>query len=765
MLLHASGIKVNTTGENDASALHWAIKMNMTDTAHKLLDMEGTTITIIIITIIITTLNNNDIGINVNIATSRVAHFVTPCIPPGYTPLMMCACGGNAEILKRLLTFPSIDINQKSLSFESALTLALNNNNLLCAQLLLEDDRINVNGDDQLGQRPLSRAAFGLGHNESLPDSPLILACSRGFISIVENLLQKPDLDINRRGEQGNTALMMAVRNQHVKIVSMLLDFTGKVPSATSESSASIITPDDSAIAEATAAARRIDLDIRNFNGETAIDISLNTANEEITTLLLSRGIPATPRSDGNQNVVGNQGLSLPFNRNPVAAPLNNPFNRPHTTFNPNPGLQHSGLGRGLNFPSFPNSGGGSATQSNTDYYGISEMHATDVTGEIALCEAIFNTQGQQLQFGDDGVTLYCGKSFRPQGQFRTACSARSNCKDCRQIQSERQSKAPVLETSGALERKKTTGLYQLLRSSAPFVLKVILEEGAVVRSSEDIDSSLVVRTIPMGAVVDAFEERRYSNYNRYRTSDGWISDRERWGSCRQILEKLRTGPVSSSSSPSQSSTNHGPTPQQVVNILAQSTAPFVLRIVLPEGAVVRSSVDIDHSIIVSNNIPSGSIVDAFECSLFDGYRRYRVNNGWISDRERFGGRQIVEILKGGSPNGVAPFSLRIISTQGAVVRDGVDIDASNVVRTLAVDTIVDAYEDSGIFEAGHSYRRYRISDGWISDRERFGGQQIIEILRGQRSDTIRGISLSAPFDIGPIRKKGVKKDKKSSEN
>jgi hypothetical protein len=89
------------------------------------------------------------------------------------------------------------------------------------------------------------------------------------------------------------------------------------------------------------------------------------------------------------------------------------------------------------------------------------------------------------------------------------------------------------------------------------------------------------------------------------------------------------------------------------------------------------------------------------------------------------------------------------------VVRDGVDIDASNVVRTLAVDTIVDAFEDSGIFEAGHSYRRYRISDGWISDRERFGGQQIIEILRGQRSDTIRGISLSAPFDpLAPIRKK-----------
>jgi hypothetical protein len=75
-----------------------------------------------------------------------------------------------------------------------------------------------------------------------------------------------------------------------------------------------------------------------------------------------------------------------------------------------------------------------------------------------------------------------------------------------------------------------------------------------------------------------------------------------------------------------------------------------------------------------------------------------------------------------------APYILRITLVNGATVRTGIEIEESSQVRMLACGEIVEAFQRSKTKE---SVVRFRVSDGWISERLRGGGEDmVVEVLR-----------------------------------
>jgi hypothetical protein len=76
--------------------------------------------------------------------------------------------------------------------------------------------------------------------------------------------------------------------------------------------------------------------------------------------------------------------------------------------------------------------------------------------------------------------------------------------------------------------------------SKAPYILKIILPDGASVRTGIDIDSSALVRTLHYGDIVEALE-KVYTDEGvvRYRIFDGWISEKLRPPSNTTIVEIL----------------------------------------------------------------------------------------------------------------------------------------------------------------------------------------------------------------------------------
>eukprot|EP00980_Cylindrotheca_fusiformis_P007262 scaffold1525_cov142-Cylindrotheca_fusiformis.AAC.62 len=79
---------------------------------------------------------------------------------------------------------------------------------------------------------------------------------------------------------------------------------------------------------------------------------------------------------------------------------------------------------------------------------------------------------------------------------------------------------------------------------------------------------------------------------------------------------------------------------------VASKKLRYRLRIVCPEGAVVRDGIEIDSCASVGN-MEMGEIVDAFDrCVNSSGVLRYRTIRGWVSEQTRGHGREpIAEVL------------------------------------------------------------------------------------------------------------------------
>eukprot|EP01038_Epipyxis_sp_PR26KG_P005374 gene5374-7452_t len=77
--------------------------------------------------------------------------------------------------------------------------------------------------------------------------------------------------------------------------------------------------------------------------------------------------------------------------------------------------------------------------------------------------------------------------------------------------------------------------------------------------------------------------------------------------------------------------------------------------------------------------------------------------------------------------NSSAPYVVRIIYESGATVRNGIEIEESDSIRTLAHDEVIECFKKSYTFEG---IGRYQIADGWISEKLRGGSEaKVTQIL------------------------------------
>lgn len=142
-----------------------------------------------------------------------------------------------------------VHIDTRNSSGETALRIAAVNNDLVTTRFLL-DKGANPNITDTAGRSPLSRAA------------------GEGFNALLKLLLAAPDIDVDAQKKDGDTALRLAVVNNQVESVRLLLE-AGANP------------------------------DIQNADGNTPLIRAVAQGYTEITKLLLQHG--ANPHIRNNE--------------------------------------------------------------------------------------------------------------------------------------------------------------------------------------------------------------------------------------------------------------------------------------------------------------------------------------------------------------------------------------------------------------------------------------------------------------------------------
>lgn len=161
----------------------------------------------------------------------------------GSTPLHHALeCGHNA--IAMLLIDRSEDVNQISRFGETPLHIAARTGSLEPTRALIEKtDNINAGGID--GQSALS-TALECGHHEIAmllidscqfwESSTLLDAAQRGYTDAVEALMKKVhDIDVNHTGDDGTTALHLAISHGHPETAIALLNHGAKFNIKSSE--------------------------------------------------------------------------------------------------------------------------------------------------------------------------------------------------------------------------------------------------------------------------------------------------------------------------------------------------------------------------------------------------------------------------------------------------------------------------------------------------------------------------------------------------
>ena len=125
----------------------------------------------------------------------------------GNTPLYYASNSGNEAIVSMLLSNRDIQVNKanKTNDMITPLIRACMNEHPGVVRLLLSRNDIDVNSRDSLENR-----------------TALMYSCSSGSIEIVRCLLDHKDIDVNLEDNSHLTALLLACRQEHALIVTML---------------------------------------------------------------------------------------------------------------------------------------------------------------------------------------------------------------------------------------------------------------------------------------------------------------------------------------------------------------------------------------------------------------------------------------------------------------------------------------------------------------------------------------------------------------
>ncbi|CUS13652.1 unnamed protein product [Tuber aestivum] len=159
--------------------------------------------------------------------------------PDGRTPLFYAVELVHAAAVRLLLQREDIDVNFESDTFMNALRFAVSEDYDELALALLEDPRTDVNHRGRDGLPVLHSAACG-GHYRTVRallmhrdiqvntvtrngDTPLHLAVRKGYDRVVGALLKHRDIQVNAVTRNGDTPLHLAVRKGDDRVVAKLL--------------------------------------------------------------------------------------------------------------------------------------------------------------------------------------------------------------------------------------------------------------------------------------------------------------------------------------------------------------------------------------------------------------------------------------------------------------------------------------------------------------------------------------------------------------
>ena len=136
----------------------------------------------------------------------------------GNTTLILASSNGYTEIVKLLLN-ANADVNKKNKNGDNALMLAHANEFLSIVKLLLDfDAEINF----KFGKKIATEILLSAGVNINDINNEFINACAKGSIKTVKLLLDI-NANINAKDKYGRTALRIAIDEEQIRIITILL--------------------------------------------------------------------------------------------------------------------------------------------------------------------------------------------------------------------------------------------------------------------------------------------------------------------------------------------------------------------------------------------------------------------------------------------------------------------------------------------------------------------------------------------------------------
>ncbi|KAF4763351.1 hypothetical protein HAV15_001100 [Penicillium sp. str.  len=145
----------------------------------------------------------------------------------GESAFSIAVLHGSVKIVERLLNVQNIDLNNQSLDGNAPISIALTCHQTYIFQLLLSDERTNVNICDHHGQTPL-HLATEIGDYGAIPNAyengrtAIWYAVNNSDIKLAELLLQQRNLDLNCADKLGQTPLAKAAANGSLDLIKIL---------------------------------------------------------------------------------------------------------------------------------------------------------------------------------------------------------------------------------------------------------------------------------------------------------------------------------------------------------------------------------------------------------------------------------------------------------------------------------------------------------------------------------------------------------------
>jgi ankyrin repeat protein len=131
--------------------------------------------------------------------------------PSGLTALAAAVSAGRSKVVREILSMYHVDVNVGGSTSTSALFCTITSGSVECLNLLLKDERTNVDQRDKKGRNILA------------------LACELGHVALVQAFIDSGEIDLNSRDVDQRTPLMWAVNGRQKAVVDLLSEKYGVV--------------------------------------------------------------------------------------------------------------------------------------------------------------------------------------------------------------------------------------------------------------------------------------------------------------------------------------------------------------------------------------------------------------------------------------------------------------------------------------------------------------------------------------------------------